>query len=79
MLTAELETMYQYVSAIRDSLEIHSLAATDPQQPHQDQKSLTPADQVHVESMQSAEKGMEQLHVLVFQDYLEIPNIGISK
>ena len=79
MLTAELETMYQYVSAIRDSLEIHSLAATDLQQPHQDQKSLTPADQVHVESMQSAERGMEQLHVLVFQDYLEIPMLSANQ
>jgi hypothetical protein len=79
MLTAELETMYQYVSAIRDSLEIHSLAATDLQQPHQDQKSLTPADQVHVALMLSAEREMELLLVPVFLVSLEIHMFNVSQ
>ena len=38
MLTAESETMFLFVSVIKDSLEIHSLVVTDHQQQHQDQK-----------------------------------------
>jgi hypothetical protein len=67
MHTAESEIMYQPVSVTKNLLETHSQAATDLQQPHQDQKSLIPADQVLVASMLSAEREMEQLPVLVFQ------------
>ena len=55
-----------------DSLEILSQAVIDHQQQHQDQKLLILADLLHVESMLNVEKEMEQLHVLVYQDYLEI-------
>ena len=72
MHIAKSEIMSQYVSVIKDSLGTHSQAATDQQQPHQDQKSLTPADQVPVASMLSAEKEMELLLAPVFQVSLEI-------
>ena len=79
MHTAMSEIMFLSVSVTKDSLGILSPPATDLQPLLQDQKSLTPADQVHVESMQSAERGMEQLHVLVFQDYLEIPMLSANQ
>ena len=59
MLTAESEIMCLFVSATKDSSEIPSRAATDQQQPRQDQKLLILADQVLVASMLSAEKEME--------------------
>ena len=73
MHTAESEITYQPVSVTKDLLETHSQAATDLQQPHQDQKSLIPADQVLVASMLSAEKEMELLLAHVFQVLMEIP------
>ena len=79
MPIAMLETMFLFASVIKVLLEIPSHLATDLPPQHQDPKSLTPADQVHVESMQSAERGMEQLHVLVFQDYLEIPMLSANQ
>ena len=71
MPTAESETTYLFVCAIKDSLEIHSQAVIDPQQQHQDLKLLILADLLHVELMQNVEKEMEQLHVLVYQVFLE--------
>ena len=69
---AESEIMCQLVSATKGSLETHSRAATDPQQPHQDQRSSIRADQVLVASMLSAKQEMELLLVYVFQDLMEI-------
>ena len=67
------------MSATKDSLETHFQAATDQQQQHQDQKSLTRADQALVESMQSAEKEIGLLHVLVYQECLEIPMLSVNQ
>ena len=80
MHTAESEIMFQLVSVTKDSLEIPSRAATDPQQLHQDQRSSIPADQVLVESMLSAKQEMELLLVFVFQDLMEIliKNVNLS-
>ena len=71
--------MCQFVSVIKDLLETHSQAATDQQQPHQDQKSLTPADQVHVALMLSAEREMELLLAPVFLVSLEIHMFNVSQ
>ena len=65
--------MFLSVSATKDSLETHSQAATDQQQQHQDQKSLTRVDPALVESMQNAEKEMEQPHVSATLNFKEIP------
>ena len=77
MLTAESEIMFQSVSAIKDMLEIPSPVVTDPPPHHQDQ--WIPADLHHVESMQSVEREMEQLPVLVSQDCLEILTLSASQ
>ena len=79
MPTVGSETMFLSVSATKDSLETHSQAATDQQQQHQDQKSLTLADPALVESMQSAEKEIGLLHVLAYQECLEIPMCNVSQ
>ena len=77
MLTAESGIMFQFVSAIKDMLEIPSRAVTDPPPHHQDQ--WIPADLHHVESMQSVEREVEQPHVLVSQDCLEILTLSASQ
>ena len=77
MLTAESGIMFQSVSAIKDILEIPSPVVTDPPPHHQDQ--WIPADLHHVESMQSVEREMEQLPVLVSQDCLEILTLNASQ
>jgi hypothetical protein len=79
MHIAESEIMSLYVSVTRDSLGTLFQVATDQQQPHQDQKSLTPADQVHVALMLSAEREMELLHVHVFLVSLEIHMFNASQ
>ena len=72
MPTVELEIMFQFVFAIKDSLVILSQVATDQLQLLQDQKLLIHADQVHVELMQNAEKEMEQPPVHVYLDSMVI-------
>ena len=65
--------MFLFASVIKALLEILLPHATDQLQLHQDQKSLIPADQVLVASMQSAEREMVLLPVLAFLVCLEIP------
>ena len=72
MPTVELEIMFQFVFAIKDSLVILSQVATDQQQLLQDQKLLIHADQVLVELMQNVEKEMEQPPAHAYQDSMEI-------
>ena len=79
MHTAESEIMCQFVPVIKASLETHSQVATDHQQPHQDQKSLIPVDQVLVASMLSAEKEMVLLLVYAFLVSMEIPTLNASQ
>ena len=79
MPSAELEIIFLFVSATKDSSETPSQAATDQLQQHQDQKSLTLADQVHVESMQSVEKETELLPVLVYQECLETLTFNVNQ
>ena len=79
MHTAESEIMCQFVSVTKDSLETHSQAATDQQQPHQDQKLLIPADQVLVASMLSVEKEMVLLLAHVFLVSMEIPMFNANQ
>ena len=79
MPTAESEIMCQFVPVTKDLLETHSQAATDHQQPHQDQKSLIPADPVLVASMQNAERGMVLLLVPVFLVLMEIPTLSANQ
>ena len=79
MHIAESEIMSLFVSVTKDSLGTLFQAATDQQQPHQDQKSLTPADQVHVALMLSAEKEMELLLAPVFLVSLEIHMFNASQ
>ena len=71
--------MCQPVSVTKDSLETHSQAATDHQQPHQDQKLLIPADQVLVASMQNVERGMVLQLVPVFLVLMEIPTLSANQ
>ena len=72
MLTVESETIFLFVSAIKDSSGIHSQVVED-QQPHlQDQKLLILVGHHHVESMLNVEKEMEQHPAHVYQDYLVI-------
>ena len=72
MPTVELEIMFQFVFAIKDSLVILSQVATDQLQLLQDQKLLIHADQVHVELMQNVEKEMEQPPAHVYLDSMVI-------
>ena len=79
MLTAELETMFLFVSVTKDMSEIPSLTAGDQSLQHHDQRLLIPADQVPVESMQNVEREMEQLPVPVSLVYLEIHMLNASQ
>ena len=79
MPTVELEIMFQFVFAIKDSLVILSQVATDQLQLLQDQKLLIHADQVHVELMQNAEKEMEQPPVHVYLDSMVIHMLNVNQ
>ena len=79
MPTAELETTFLFVSVTRDTSETPSPTATDLSPHHYDLRSLTPADQVPVESMQNVEKEMEQPPVHVCLVYLEILMLNASQ
>ena len=70
MLTVESETIFLFVSAIKDSSGIHSQVVEDKQTHLQDQKLLILVDHHHVESMLNVEKEMEQHPAHVYQDYL---------
>ena len=78
MLIAELEIMFLFVFVIKDTLVTHSQAVTDQLLQHQDQRLLILVDQIHVVSMQNAEKEMEQHLVHVIQAYREIPMLNVS-
>ena len=79
MPTAELETTFLFVSVTRDTSETPSPTATDLSPHHYDQRSLTPADQVPVESMQNVEKEMERPPAHVCLVYLEILMLNASQ
>ena len=79
MLTAELETMFLFVSVTKDTSEIPSPTAGDQSLQHHDQRLLIPADQVPVESMLNVEREMEQLPVPVSLVYLEIHMLNASQ
>ena len=72
MLTAVLGIMFQFVSAIKDILEIHSQVVEDQRQQHQDQKLLILVDHLHVESMLNVETEVVLPLVYASLDFKEI-------